>query len=462
MSLTFLPCLKVGWGRTRVGVLCSRVGRPGRHPPAWPRVYAWGAAGPGCSPRPQVLAGDGRLYSRVPPLLSTQPMLQLDYTATDRHPQALEATQATLQEYDLAQEQWDPAGPVPSSLGPADLLVCNCAVATLRDPATALSNMAAALKEGGFLLLHTLLRGHPLGETVAFLTCPEPQRGQQSLLSQVQRRAGGWGRGALKTGPALTPPPTQDEWEGLFAQASLHLVALKRSFYGSALFLCRRPAPQDSPIFLPVEDTSFRWVDSLKVSVGRDAQHHTPGPGDPLRRQPFPHPAERPGRQHLPTRVADSRQLPHLGRRGHGELSPPGARRAAGSVRDSPTAAGPHPSPCPALPPSSLSLSCPHLSTAPSLSRADSPLPALPPLPPLPSFPPTPSSPASLTCLAASRCILVSNLSSTSPTPKMDPGSSELQKVLQGDLVMNVYRDGAWGAFRHFPLGHGERPKITP
>lgn len=56
------------------------------------------------------------------------------------------------------------------------------------------------------------------------------------------------------------------------------------------------------------------------------------------------------------------------------------------------------------------------------------------------------------------RCILVSNLSSTSPIPKMDPGSTELQKVLQGDLVMNVYRDGAWGAFRHFPLEPGELP----
>ena len=46
---------------------------------------------------------------------------------------------------------------------------------------------------------------------------------------------------------------------------SLRLVGLKKSFYGSTLFLCRRPAPQDSPIFLPVDDTSFRWVESLKV-----------------------------------------------------------------------------------------------------------------------------------------------------------------------------------------------------
>lgn len=182
-------------------------------------------------------------------MLNTQPMLRLDYTATDRHPQALDSAQAELQQQDVAQGQWDPAEPAPSSLGDADLLVCNCAVAALGDPATALGNMAAAVKEGGFLLLHTLLRGHLLAETVAFLTCPEPQPGRRGLLSQ-------------------------GEWESLLAGASLHLVALKKSFYGSALFLCRRPAPQDSPIFLPVEATSYQWVDSLKVSP-----RHPPGPG---------------------------------------------------------------------------------------------------------------------------------------------------------------------------------------
>lgn len=58
--------------------------------------------------------------------------------------------------------------------------------------------------------------------------------------------------------------------------------------------------------------------------------------------------------------------------------------------------------------------------------------------------------------LCPHRCILLSNLSSTSHVPKLDPGSSELQKVLESDLVMNVYRDGAWGAFRHFQLEQGK------
>ncbi|XP_039082547.1 fatty acid synthase [Hyaena hyaena] len=279
----------------------------------------------------EVLAGDGHLYSRIPALLNTQPMLQLDYIATDRHTQALEAVQATLQEHGIAQSQWDPLGSAPSHLGMADLLVCNCAVASLGDPATAIGNMRAALKEGGFLLLHVLLKGHPLGETVAFLTCPEPQRGQQSLLSQ-------------------------DQWESLLARASLCLVAQKRSFYGSVLFLCRRPLLRDSPVFLPVEDTTFQWVDSLK-NVLEDSS-----------------------------------------------LRPVWLTAVSGVTSG---VVG--------------LVNC--LRKEPSRHRI--------------------------------RCILVSNLSSKVHTPSLDPGSSELQKVLQGDLVMNVYRDGAWGSFRHFPLERG-------
>ncbi|VTJ57756.1 Hypothetical predicted protein [Marmota monax] len=274
----------------------------------------------------EVLAGDGHLYSRVPALLNTQPMLQLDYTATDRQAQVLEAAASLLQQYEVARGKWDPADPAPSSLGMADLLVCNCAVASLGDPALALGNMAAAVKEGGFLLLHAVLRGHALGDILALLSS-EPQHGP-SLLSQ-------------------------DEWESLFSKTALHLVGLKKSFYGSVLFLCRRPAPQDSPIFLPVEDSSFQWVDSLKGVLAESSS------------QPV---------------WLTATSCPTSGVVGLVNC----LRREPGGHRI--------------------------------------------------------------------RCILLSNLSSTSPIPKVDLGSTELQRVLQGDLVMNVYRDGAWGAFRHFPL----------
>lgn len=130
-------------------------------------------------PLPQVLAGQGHLYSRIPSLLNTQPMLQLEYTATDQHPETLKNVQAKLQQHDIAWGQWNPEDPAPSNLSALDLVVCNCAVATLGNPALALSNMVAVLKEGGFLLMHTVLRGHSLGETLACLPSGP------SLLSQV-------------------------------------------------------------------------------------------------------------------------------------------------------------------------------------------------------------------------------------------------------------------------------------
>lgn len=143
-----------------------------------------------------MLAGEGHLYTRIPALLNTQPMLQLEYTATDRHPQALQDIQPKLQQHNVAQAQWNPSDPAPNNLCALDLLVCNCSVATLGDPALALDNMAAALKEGGFLLMHTVLKGHALGETLACL--PSEAQPGLNLLSQVLQLVM-WGR----TGPGV-------------------------------------------------------------------------------------------------------------------------------------------------------------------------------------------------------------------------------------------------------------------
>lgn len=131
----------------------------------------------------QALAGDGRLFSRVTGLLNTQPMLQLDYTATDRAPETLPVDESQLQETGVSIAQWDPISPPPGHLTSADLLVCNCSVSIFENPAEILSNLAATVKEGGFVLLHTLLKGETLGEIISFLTSPDLQ--QRGLLAQV-------------------------------------------------------------------------------------------------------------------------------------------------------------------------------------------------------------------------------------------------------------------------------------
>lgn len=282
----------------------------------------------------EVLAGDGRMFSRIPSLLNTQPMLQLDYSATDLSLDTLSASEDQLSAAGVSIIQWDPASAAPTNLSNADLLVCNCSVTLLQNPPENLSNMAAAVKEGGFVLLHTLLRGETLGETVAFLTTQDVQQ-KPGLL-------------------------TQAEWKELFCLASLNLVSMKTSFYGSVLFLCRRQAaPDKTPIFLPVDQIDCHWVETLKAVLADSSEH------------PLWLTATSRGDSGIVGMVNCLRQEP-------------GGHRV--------------------------------------------------------------------------RCVFISNLGPSSSLPNLVPHAVEMQNLLCQDLVMNVYRDGQWGTFRHIllPQDHPE------
>lgn len=55
----------------------------------------------------------------------------------------------------------------------------------------------------------------------------------------------------------------------------------------------------------------------------------------------------------------------------------------------------------------------------------------------------------------SSSCIFVSNLDGSSAKPTIQQNHTAEQGLFQGDLVMNVFRDGHWGSFRHQILPHG-------
>ncbi|XP_044275877.1 fatty acid synthase [Varanus komodoensis] len=285
----------------------------------------------------EALAGDGRLFSRVTSILNTQPMLQLDYTATDRIPEILASDQNHLQEIGVSIDQWDPASPASGNLMNADLLVCNSSLNMFRNPAEVLSNMAATVKEGGFILLHTLLKGETLGEIVGFLTSPDLQEKQPGLL-------------------------TQAEWEGLFSKAALRLVAVKRSSFGAAIFLCRRPLPPKKPVFLPVDEAHYRWVEPLKEMLAESSEETV----------------------WLTATSCDTSGV-------------------LGMVNCLRQESGGH----------------------------------------------------------RIRCVFVSNLDASSPRPSTSPSSKEMEEILQKDLVMNVYRDGKWGSFRHLLLKQAQPQELT-
>ncbi|CAL8303726.1 unnamed protein product [Lota lota] len=200
----------------------------------------------------EAFSSDGQLFSRAIPILNIQPMLRLDYTATAPAAHLLAPHQDQLDQLGVtvAGSQWDPAtGPVPAGLGGADLVVCNRAwgpVGALEAPAL-LANLASGAREGGFVLLHTLLKGETLGEMLAFLSGTS----QNSSSSQQEQLL------------------TQAEWEKLFSKASLTLAVYRKSFYGSALFLCRRRVTAKSPVFIPVDAGNYQWVEPLKARLAK-------------------------------------------------------------------------------------------------------------------------------------------------------------------------------------------------
>uniref|UniRef100_A0A8C0C432 Fatty acid synthase n=1 Tax=Buteo japonicus TaxID=224669 RepID=A0A8C0C432_9AVES len=282
----------------------------------------------------EALAGSGHLFSRVKSILNAQPLLQVDYIATDRILETLSANETELQDAGVSFSQWDPSSLPSGNLTNADLVVYNCSTSVLGNTTEVLSNLAAAVKEGGFVLLHTLLKGETLGEIVSFLTSPDLQQ-KRSFLS---------------------------EWEGLFSKASLNLVAVKKSFFGSVIFLCRRQAPAKTPIFLPIDETHYKWVESLKEVLADPSE------------QPVWLTATSCGNSGILGMVNCLR----LEAEGH-----------------------------------------------------------------------------------RIRCVFVSNLNPSSAVPPTSLSSLEMQKIVQSDLVMNVYRDGKWGSFRHLPLQQAQSQELT-
>lgn len=54
-------------------------------------------------------------------------------------------------------------------------------------------------------------------------------------------------------------------------------------------------------------------------------------------------------------------------------------------------------------------------------------------------------------------CLFVSNLNESSAAPSLQPGNKSIKPVMESDLVMNVFRDGRWGTFRHQLITQGRK-----
>ncbi|KAJ0060389.1 hypothetical protein NL108_010160, partial [Boleophthalmus pectinirostris] len=286
----------------------------------------------------EAFSDEGQLFPYALSLLNIEPMLQVEYTATAVHTELLSPFTDTLEELGLGSVQWDPrTSPAPgATAGAADLLLCNHWGLLQSEPEQLVSNLVSGTRVGGFVLLHVLLKGGTLGETLAFLCRTTNSGTVAGLISQAK-------------------------WERCILEASLDLVSVWTSCFGSALFLCRHRIPSPDPVFLSVDDTSYNWVETLKSLLSTSSES--------------------------PIWLTASQ--PHCG--------------VVGLVN------------------------C--LRQEPGGNRI--------------------------------RCAFISNLDESSVIPSLVPSEKEMQSLLSKDLVMNVWRDGEWGAFRHQLLTNAHREEQT-
>lgn len=128
------------------------------------------------------MAGEGRVFSRAVDLLNIQPMLQVEYTASDASGDLLAPLESSMTELGVSSAVWDPTQSAAAGLPTdADLVIYNCVLSDV-SAAEVLGNLASAARDGGFVLLHALTKGDTLGDTLAFLTSKKNQNG---LLTQV-------------------------------------------------------------------------------------------------------------------------------------------------------------------------------------------------------------------------------------------------------------------------------------
>ncbi|XP_077979410.1 fatty acid synthase-like [Glandiceps talaboti] len=280
----------------------------------------------------------GGLYSKVYPALNSHPMIQLDYTVTEKSEENLSSKADELQQFNISSAKWDISESVPASVTSTNLIVAEglARVANVRD---ILDKISSSLVDSGFLLLHERTKNFQTAVVLDVLSQ------DISDNNSVQRELGVF--------------LTEDRWENILEEANFEIVSQKSDGLLSTLFLCRKRPMEtvEDPYFLTVDDTSYAWVEELKERVAKYQ--------------------DKPEEKKLWLAVKSTVNS-----------------GVAGMVN------------------------C--LKQEPGGDRI--------------------------------RCIFNASLEDQTQLPDLSSGSKTLEGVLHQDLLMNVYRDGQWGSFRHVPV----------
>lgn len=191
----------------------------------------------------EVGAAEGKVFSRVVPLLSLHPLVQLSYTVTDKTEDLVAAISEAASGDTIEVCAWDVAKKPPGGVNKSDLVIASNLIHQTSDLSSALENIKSALGPRGFLLLH---------EVTASLETARAIFGKNGFTASGQEQ-----KYFL----------TDQQWVKALEAVGLNVVSLKKLGSVSTLLLCRfTNNVEEKPIFFDV-DESFEFVPQLQTAL---------------------------------------------------------------------------------------------------------------------------------------------------------------------------------------------------
>lgn len=187
----------------------------------------------------EVGAAEGKVFSRAVPLVSLHPLVQLNYTATDKTEDLL----ASIADDTVEVCTWDVAKKPPGGVNKSDLVIASNLIHQTAELSTALENIKSALNPRGFLLLH---------EVTASLETARAIFGKNGFTASGQEQ-----KYFL----------TDQQWVKSLEAVGLSVVSLKKVGSVSSLLLCRiTNTAEEKPVFIDV-DESYEFVPQLQTAM---------------------------------------------------------------------------------------------------------------------------------------------------------------------------------------------------
>ncbi|KAJ8024884.1 Fatty acid synthase [Holothuria leucospilota] len=199
----------------------------------------------------------GGLFNFIAPCMMSQPLLELDLTATDTDVEKLsKAFGNQLEMLKVKTDFLDINVNITRDLEAKNLVVARGLAQQSKNVGVTMKNIHSMLIDGGFLILYEITSNFDM------------------LLDfhEIVRNTSCNDSGDLTLRPFLTC----SEWEGVIQEAGFDLIQQTSDDFMSTLFLCRKrkqKASESNTIFISVSEKDFHWLEDVKDEL-RNLQGH--------------------------------------------------------------------------------------------------------------------------------------------------------------------------------------------